>query len=245
MSFSGVRRGVCGYNFTMSKTTEILREAPLFMGLADSDLELAAASAVQRKLEAGGYYFYQGDPADRIFVLVEGRIKLTQSNPDGQQVLLRIAGPNALFGAVAMASVENYPVTAQAAEDCAALAWTKTAMMELVGRIPTLALNAMKLMAAHTQEFQERYRQLATERVERRLARTLLRLASQTGKKVPEGVLIDLPLTRQDLAEMTGTTLFTVSRTLSAWEAKGLVILGRERVIIHFPHGLVSIAEDL
>ena len=61
----------------------------------------------------------------------------------------------------------------------------------------------------------------------------------------PEGVWIDLPLTRQDLAEMTGTTLFTVSRTLSAWEEKGLVVLGRERVIIRFPHGLVSIAEDL
>ena len=103
----------------------------------------------------------------------------------------------------------------------------------------------MKLMAGQAQDIQERYRQLATERVERRLARTLIRLAAQAGKKIPDGVLIDLTLTRQDLAEMSGTTLFTVSRILSAWEDKGLVLLGRERVVIRFPHGLVIIAEDL
>ncbi|MHB8818430.1 MAG: helix-turn-helix domain-containing protein, partial [Bellilinea sp.] len=77
------------------------------------------------------------------------------------------------------------------------------------------------------------------------LARTLLRRASQAGKKTDDGVLIDLALTRQDLAEMTGTTLYTVSRILSQWETQGLVRSGRERVTIRFPHGLVAIAEDL
>jgi len=118
-------------------------------------------------------------------------------------------------------------------------------MMLLVRQMPQLALNAIQFMAQHLQEFQDRYRELATQRVERRLARTILRLASQTGRKVEEGVLIDMPLTRQDLAEMSGTTLYTVSRTLSKWETDGLIISGREKVIIRFPHGLVAIAEDL
>jgi CRP-like cAMP-binding protein len=94
-------------------------------------------------------------------------------------------------------------------------------------------------------QFQDRLRELATERVERRLARMLLRLARQSGQKVTGGILIDLPLSRQNLAEMIGTTLYTVSRILSQWEAHGLVETGRERVVIRRPHGLVVIADDL
>jgi CRP-like cAMP-binding protein len=101
------------------------------------------------------------------------------------------------------------------------------------------------LLAGRLQELQDRYRELATERVERRVARALLRLARQTGRKVENGVLIDFPLTREDLAEMTGTTLYTVSRILSGWEKEGLIETGRQRVLIRSPHGLVAIAEDL
>jgi CRP-like cAMP-binding protein len=110
---------------------------------------------------------------------------------------------------------------------------------------PGLALNGLRLVAGRFQELQSRYQELATERVERRVARTLLRLARQTGRRTEEGVLIDLPLSRQDLGEMTGTTLYTVSRILSNWEQQALIQTGRERVIICNPHGLVVIAEDL
>ena len=77
------------------------------------------------------------------------------------------------------------------------------------------------------------------------MARTLLRLARQTGQRTDEGVLLDLPLSRQDLGEMTGTTLYTVSRIVSSWEQQGFVQTGRERIVIRDPHGLVTIAEDL
>jgi CRP/FNR family transcriptional regulator, nitrogen oxide reductase regulator len=223
----------------------LLGKAPLFQDLPQAGLEEAAKLARAEQAGEGEFFFIQGDPAERIYVLAEGQVKLGQINADGQQVLMRVIGPGTLFGAVALAQVEEYPVTAEAAEAALALSWAKRDLMKLTAAYPQLALNAMKLMAGHVQEFQQRFRELATERVERRLARTLLRLASQNGRKVEEGVLIDLPLTRQDLAEMTGTTLFTVSRTLSAWEAQGLVVSGRERVVIRYPHGLVSIAEDL
>ena len=233
------------YNQLMADPLPILRQVALFAGLSDADLAPLAGAAGLRKVPEEGFFFLQGDPAEQIFVLVSGRVKMTQSNPDGQQVLLRIVSPNTLFGGIGMAQGELYPASAQAAAESTALTWSKTVMMGFVLRIPRLALNAMQLMAGHVQETQERFRQLATERVERRLARTLLRLASQTGRKTESGVLIDLPLTRQDLAEMSGTTLYTVSRILSGWEDKGLVLLGREQVTIRFPHGLVSIAEDL
>jgi CRP-like cAMP-binding protein len=102
----------------------------------------------------------------------------------------------------------------------------------------------MKLMTSYIQEMQERYRELATEKVERRIAHALLRLVAQMGIKTLEGNL-ELTFTRQDLAEMSGTTLYTVSRVLSEWEKNGLVETGRERVLICKPHELVRISEGL
>jgi CRP-like cAMP-binding protein len=115
----------------------------------------------------------------------------------------------------------------------------------LIERYPRIALNMLEVVAGHYQRLLDRYQELATERVERRVARALLRLARQVGQKEEDGVLIGLPLSREDLAEMTGTTLYSVSRILSRWEHQGLVESGRERVLIHHPHALVAIAEDL
>lgn len=224
---------------------EKLAEIILFKGLAAGEIEQVIQAAHTRTLAEGESFFFQGDPADKIYVLISGRVKIAQVTTDGQQVLLRMASAWTLMGAVALSPTDIYPATAQASEVSTALYWHKKDMMLLVRQMPQLALNAIQFMAQHLQEFQDRYRELATQRVERRLARTILRLASQTGRKVEEGVLIDMPLTRQDLAEMSGTTLYTVSRTLSQWEADGLIISGREKVIIRFPHGLVAIAEDL
>lgn len=222
-----------------------LGEQSLFAGLPDSELEELAAAAGLRRAAAGSFFFMQGDPASQILLLTEGRVRVYQLTADGQQVVHRLIGPWTLFGALALAQAETYPVNAEALEDSQAAAWSKETMMGFVLRWPRLALNAMQIMAAHVQSYQEHFRELATERVEQRLARALVRLAAQSGRKTEQGVLIDLPLSRQDLAEMTGTTLYTASRVLSRWEDEGLVILGRERVTIRYPHGLVSIAEDL
>jgi len=111
-------------------------------------------------------------------------------------------------------------------------------------RLPKLALNAPAIQGRHLREIQARCRELATERVERRIARAVLRLARRAGRRVPEGVRVEFPSSRQDIAEITATTLYTVSRTLSGWENRGLVTLGRQEVVIRDPHGLVALAED-
>ena len=94
-----------------------------------------------------------------------------------------------------------------------------------------------------TQDMQARYRELATERVEQRIGRTLLRLAAQSGQEASGG--IELALTRQDLAEMAGTTLHTVSRVLAEWDRKGIIDSRREHLRITDPHGLVRVADGL
>ena len=222
-----------------------LSKIPLFEGLSSADLNDIVRSAYLRQAAVDEFFFMQGEEADTLFILREGRVKLTQVTTDGQQILLRIIGPWTIFAVVSLAKGRNYPVSAQVTEAGSAYTWSRKRLVEFTLRYPRLAVNAIQLMSGYVQEFQDRLRELATERVERRLARTLLRLVNQSGKKIPGGVLINMHLTRQDLAEMIGTTLYTVSRILSQWETDGLILSGRERIVIQKPHGLVRIAEDL
>jgi CRP-like cAMP-binding protein len=216
-----------------------------FRGLSPSDLQQTAGAARRKSLKRDRFFFRQEDEAEAFYLLLEGRVKLLQETPDGQEVLIRLIGPGEMFGGVAMLGESTYPVSAQASEDCAALAWTRREISWLLDRYPKITRNVLKHMAGRLREIQDRYRELATERVERRVARALLRLVRVSGRKTDRGVLIDMRLSRQDLAEMSGTTLYTISRLLGAWEKAGIVEGGRMRLLICNPHGLVSIAEDL
>lgn len=222
-----------------------LRKVSVFQNATENDLKLISQHAIERSVEDGEFFFFQGDPAEYFYVLISGRAKLMQTTTTGQQVNLRTISEWQMFGALgAVREDATYPATAQAMENSTALAVKSDYLKELMQTRPYLSVDLMKLMTSYIQEMQERYRELATEKVERRIARVLLRLTAQMGVKTADGS-IELTFTRQDLAEMSGTTLYTVSRVLSEWERQGLVEAGRERVLIRKPHGVVAIAEEL
>ncbi len=230
----------------MADLSEVLRRAALFRDCTPEQLSAFLKAGTLRAVEEDSFFFQQGDPAGRLFVLTEGRATLTQVTPEGQQITLRLLVPGQTFGALGLADRQAlYPASARALEDSRALAWETALFRSLAEKVPGMAFDLVGLMTAYIQEMQDRYRELATERVEQRLARALLRLTAQSGRKTEEGVLIDVALTRQDLAQMAGTTLFTASRMLSEWERQGLLSTGRERIVVKNPHGLVQIAEDL
>lgn len=224
-----------------------LRRVSVFRQATDEDLKLFLAKAILRTIEDGEFFFLQGDPAAYFYILVTGRAKLLQSNPAGQQVNLRTLNEWQMFGALGAVQVgAMYPATAQALEPSTALAIESKFLHDALQTRPYLNIGLMQLMTGYIQEMQERYRELATERVERRIALTVLRLAAQIGERAAgDETMVELPLARQDLAEASGTTIFTVSRVLADWERRGLVEAGRERVLIRNPHGLVQVAEGL
>jgi CRP-like cAMP-binding protein len=225
---------------------ELVRQSSLFKDINPDVFAKVMTASVQRSVEEDGFFFLQGDPATHAYVLVEGRVKMIQITPNGQQITMRIMTPGQTYGGIALLNPRaGYPATAQAVENSTALAWDTAHLRELVEKEPSISLNVMGLMHGYISELQERQKALVTDRVEQRIARILLKLAAQSGKKIDDGVLIDLPITRQDIAEMSGTTLYTVSRTLNEWEREGLLEIGRERVVIREPHGLVSIADEL
>ena len=223
----------------------LLRRVSVFQNATDEDLKLFAQNSIERSIEEGEFFFFQGDPALYFYVLLSGRAKLMQMNSTGQQVNLRTINEWQMFGALgSVRENATYPASAQALEHSTALAIKSDFLRDMMQTRPYLSFDLMKLMTGYIQEMQERYRELATEKVERRIAHSLLRLVAQMGIKTLEGNL-ELTFTRQDLAEMSGTTLYTVSRVLSEWEKQGLVEAGRERVVIRKPHELVRISEGL
>ncbi len=220
-----------------------LQQVGLFQGLTATELWAIYRAGRLIQVAQGTYIFHQGDPANVLYVLSMGQVKMTQVGAEGHQVLVRIVNSSEDFGSVAVFSNIPYPLSAQASENCVLLTWEKDVITRLMSTYPRMALNALRLLAERFKDLQDRYRELATERVERRVARTLLRLVQQLGRG-EEGEVV-LALSRQDLAQMTGTTLFTVSRILSQWEQRGLVETGREKVMIRQPQGLTMVAEDL
>ena len=224
-----------------------LKQVVVFQRATDEDLELILKNSIVRSIEEGSFFFLQGDEAAYLYVLTSGQVKLMQSNPNGQQVNLRTIYPWQMFGALGATRGEGaaYPATAQALENSTALAISSPFMHSMMETRPHLAFDLMNLMTMYIQEMQARYRELATERVEQRVANALIRLAGQSGTKPDKEAGIELSFSRQDVAEMTGSTLYTISRLLSEWERKGIIQTGRERIRILKPHDLVRIADGM
>jgi CRP-like cAMP-binding protein len=223
----------------------LLHGVPAFAGLSGAELDDVLGGATARRYAKGAAVFEQGAAAGCFFVLIDGRLKVVQVTPSGDQIVVRFVNPGELFGIAAAIGRDDYPATAAAATESVALAWEMRAWPVLVARYPAIASNALRTVGQRLQESHVRMREMATERIERRIAHALLRLAQQAGLRTDAGVAIGFPISRQDIAEMTATTLHTVSRVMSRWEQDGIVEGGRQRVVIRDPHALVRIAEDL
>lgn len=223
----------------------LIRDLPLFARLPDDDLGEILRSAASRRYEAGQAVFEQGEPAGEFFVLLHGRLRVTQVTPDGQQLIVRMVNPGDLFGIAKALQRSDYPGTASAVSESVALSWPTRDWDSLLDRYPQLAVSAMRTIGGRLQDAHARIREMSTEVVERRVGHTVLRLAKQSGVRKPEGIYIDFPVSKQDLAEMTGTTLFTVSRILSAWEDAGIVTTGRQKLTVIDPHRLLLIADGV
>ncbi|MEJ2757983.1 MAG: Crp/Fnr family transcriptional regulator [Anaerolineales bacterium] len=225
---------------------DLVKQSSLFNGVSEKGFSEITEKAVTRSVEEGGFFFLQEDQATHAYVLLEGRVKMIQISPNGQQIIMRIITPGQTFGGIALLKPKaGYPATAEVVEDSTAAAWNTHDLRKVAETEPSIPDNVMGLMHGYISELQERQKALVTARVEQRIARMLLKLAAQSGKKTNEGILIDFPLTRQDIAEMSGTTLYTVSRTLNEWDRDGLLKIGREKVVICDPHQLVVISDDL
>lgn len=224
--------------------TSLVAKLPLFSGVAADELDAILQEARAVRVAKNGHVFEQGEEAHSFFLLLHGHVRASKVTPAGEQVVVRYVGPGETLGVATAIGLPRYPATATAVDDSIVLAWPSAAWPRLVQRYPSLATNTLQTVGSRLQETHTRVIEMSTQQVEQRVAHALLRLAKQSGRKVEAGVAIDFPISRQDIAQMTGTTLHTVSRLLSGWEQRGLIESGRQKIVLREPHQLVVLADQ-
>jgi len=217
----------------------LLADLPPFSKLDTRQIREILDLASSRRYDAGVAVFEEGNDAERFYLLLDGYIRVVRITPGGEQVIALHIPSGQLFGIAKALGRETYPATAMAAADSIALSWPTRLWDEFTRAYDGFATENYKTAGKRIGELNDRIVEMATQQVEQRIACALLRLINQTGRKVDEGIEINFPITRQDLSEMTGTTLHTVSRMLSAWEKQGWVKSTRKRIVVCDPHQLM------
>lgn len=205
----------------IDQTTTVLRQLPLFADVPEADLERLAARGYVREVAKEGVFFFQGDPCDQVWVVQSGRVKIVYQEEDGREVIIEVISPGEAFGGGVLL-FPTQPATGKAMEDTVAVSVPTAAYTQFLTQHPQVTLKLLRMLGQrHLTMLQGQA--LAGERVERRMAHILLKLADRAGRPDPEGTLITLSLSRQDLADMSGTTLETAIRTISRFTQEGLV----------------------
>lgn len=196
-----------------------------------------------RLVASGGTLFREGGQALICYFVEKGRLKLSKVHEEGKEAIIRYINPGEITAAVAVFSGKSYPVTAVAVGPAEVIGWNREAILDLMSDQLPLAINLLHVVVQRLDDIQNRYLEQRAERVEQRIGRALLRLVKQSGRKMNDRILIDFPLSRQDLADYSGSTLYTVSRVLSSWEKRGWIKSGRERIAVTDTKSLQAFAE--
>ena len=203
---------------------QTLARSIIFSGLNEDELAEVAALTTQRKYRAGEFIFWEGDPPHGFYIVASGRVKIAKHSSLGREVVLAFFGPGEMFGEVAVFENKPYPGSAQAVSDTEVVTVERQDLLGLLAGRPDMALRIINILGGRLREAQSRLRDLAGERVEQRVARALLMLSAKLGPT--------LPFTRQEIANMSGTTIETTIRVMSRLRSAGVIRSVRGKTII-------------
>jgi len=220
----------------------LLSDLPPFSRLGKSQIRDILDQASSRRYEEGAAIFREGHDADRFFLLLDGYLRVIRTTPGGEQIIVLHISPGQLFGIAPALQRDTYPATSVAAAESIALSWPVRLWPEFTAKYDGFATESYKTLGARLGQIQETLTEMATQAVEKRVAAAVLRMVNQSGRKTDEGIEIAFPVTRQNISDMTGTTLHTVSRLLSAWEKAGMVQSTRKHIVDTAPHRLVVLS---
>jgi CRP-like cAMP-binding protein len=225
----------------LNQRAESVQRFPLFSEIPADDCAQIVAPAHERQFPRGKTIFFEGDAVQQIYLLTSGCVKISQFSPNGHEVILRLIGPGECFG-VESSAKNTHCSTARTMGRSSALVWDAKQFEAVAERFPALRRNISRVLQSFLSQLEERYREIATQKVAPRLSNELLRLLRHVGKESDGHV--EISLSRRDLAQLTGTTLFTVSRLLCQWEVLGIVKPRREAVLVLDVAALVGLSRD-
>lgn len=211
---------------------EALKRSSVFGRLSGEDRARLAAAAQLRSFDKGAHLFSEGDPSDFLFVIVSGRVKISKVTARGSDVILEMFGPGDPVGAVAVYESRAYPASGIALEPTTAMLVPRQTFFALLETHPTMVRGLLVGLTRRLMELTNRLTELSGGRLEARLARLFIKLTDDLGQKRPDGVFIPLPLSRQEIADIIGTTIETSIRMMSRWNKEEIVRTEKDGFVI-------------
>lgn len=230
----------------MKKTSRLARfdERELFNGFSEEQASNILSQGRPRIVESGRCFFRQGEVSRHFFFLESGRVKIYQVTGSGRQTLMRFVLPGQVFGFDGLLS-EHYSTSAEAIDQSRALAWKRDVFQRLLNNNARLATNLLMMTAEYLNRLREMFIYHTTQAVESRIAWALIKLGEQIGRKTSDPLLIPEESIQKDLADLAGTTIYTVSRVLSTWEREGTITKSRGRIVVYHPSKITELAQSL
>ena len=226
----------------MRRRATAVQHFAAFADIPLADCIAIVSGAQERQFSRRQTIFFEGDPVRHVVLLVSGCVKITQLGANGNEVILRLNGAGDVLGGVGRCAGCEHCSTARTVQPSSALIWETSQFEALSDRYPMLRRNIAHVLERRLNELEVRFREISTEKVAPRLSSQLVRLMDQVGKHTDGHV--EISLSRRELAQLTGTTLFTVSRLLCNWETRGIVSARREAVLVHNVPALLELSHE-
>lgn len=227
-----------GLHCSVADQKRLLGASPYFRSLDEASVAEVQRQFGQQHYPEGATIQLAGQEATRISIVGAGTVKLVRSTSEGRDIVLDMLTPGDHFGSLAQLGDRHYTETAIAHSECCILSTTAPDFARMLRSYPTVAIDSLEMIAARLRDAQGTIEQLSGYSVEQRVVRVLLNLATRIGVEHDGGVLINVPLSRQDLADMTGTTVESASRVMSDLKRQGLIESGRRWIAIPDPTAL-------
>jgi CRP/FNR family transcriptional regulator len=218
-----------------------IKDISIFGTLGEPDLEEIKDYFSVEEFRKKDAIFSEGDPSDWLYGVLKGKVKITKISAEGKEIIIEVISPGDVFGAVAVMRGFPYPANAAAMEDTRLLKVSRTNFLKILDGYPSVMYCMMQNLGDRMKGSHETLKNIALEKVSSRIASLLLKLAEKSGVETPEGTVIDFKLTKQDIADMVGTTVETSIRTMSQFKKRGLIEERDGQVVIKNPEELRSL----
>jgi CRP/FNR family transcriptional regulator len=228
----------------MERAEELLRTTPVFSRLSGEDRRKVAEVSSVRAYAKGETLFEQDSPSEAFYAIARGRVKIFKMMPSGKDVILEVFGAGDPLGAVATYTGRPFPASAVALEDTTCVLIPRPAFFTLLEQHPSLVRGLLLGLTTRLVELTNRVAELTGGRIEPRFARLFLKLAKDMGRQDPRGLFVPLPLSRQELADMTGTTIETCIRIMSRWNKDEIVLTDKDGFVVRDQPALEALSRD-
>lgn len=221
---------IAGPDIRLSSTC--LGQLWMFENLSQSEMKELIHAATRKKMAKGEVLFLQSDPADELFLIKGGRVKLEKVFEDGSELTLDIRKDGDFLGENSFSDEGQYPVSAICLEDSLICGFSKKQFEQLVLKNPNIGLQVIKNLSNRVTWLTSQVGSLAVTNIEERLFRVLCNVAKEHGSKSSRGIVIQFPLTHEDLGFLTGAHRVSITRAISALKRAGKIILEDKRLIL-------------